>query len=109
MTSPLNMRSLSFTSQMNMNGERRSFSGRSSGGRSINLITLLNAEKEASHIVMLKSFTRYKLLRLKMKLSYSAFANNKTLKEFWFEQILKSLNLFTNTNQLKEKCSITSL
>ena len=49
--------------------------------QSLNLISILNVEKEASHLVMIKSITRYNILRFKMKLSYSAFVRNVIFKE----------------------------
>ena len=48
---------------------------------SLNLITVLNAEKEANHFVMMKSITKFNILRFKMKLSYSAFEGNVIFKE----------------------------
>ena len=48
---------------------------------SLSLTSVLNAEKETSHLVMMKSITRYNILKFKMKLSYSAFVGNVIFKE----------------------------
>ena len=50
---------------------------------SLSLTSVLNAEKETSHLVMMKSITRYNILKFKMKLSYSAFVGNVIFKELF--------------------------
>ena len=50
---------------------------------SLSLTSVLNAEKETSHLVMMKSITKYNILKFKMKLSYSAFVGNVIFKELF--------------------------
>ena len=50
---------------------------------SLSLTSVLNAEKETSHLVMMKSITRYNILKFKMKLSYSASVGNVIFKELF--------------------------
>ena len=55
------------------------------------------AEHAARHEVMIKVITRFNILKMKQKISYSAFMNNITIKELWLQKILETLNILKET------------
>lgn len=56
----------------------------------------------------MKAMTHYNILRVKQKLSYSAFLRSKTIKELWLGQILQTLNMLMRTKQFEETDNMLS-
>lgn len=50
---------------------------------------------------MLRTLFRYKLLRVKMKISFSAMCRTQTLKQLWFNRILTSFNMLKESKQIE--------
>lgn len=55
---------------------------------------------------MLNTLKRYNILKFKMKLSYCAFLNNKTLKELWLGAMLNTLDAMKRTKQFNGGTSV---
>lgn len=56
--------------------------------------------KQIEHDIMCQVFTRYNIMRVRMKLSFSCFIKNMPLNELWMTQILNSFKYLQRTNQI---------
>lgn len=59
-----------------------------------------SSDKKIDPQIMSHVFTKYKLMRVRQKISYQAFLRNQTILEFWVNAIYKSYNCLKDTKQL---------
>lgn len=57
-------------------------------------------KKRIAHQTMLNVFSKYSVMRSRMKLSFCCFTKGATLTEIWLSQISKSFALFVDTGQI---------
>ena len=56
---------------------------------------------------MRKVFTKYQMMRVRMKISFHAFIKNETILEHWLKTIERSIKFLIGSGQLpKEKVSL---
>lgn len=55
---------------------------------------LENIKKRVAHQVMHKTLLKYKILRIRAKISYEAFISRQTISEMFMTRILDTFNLF---------------
>ena len=56
--------------------------------------------KQIDHDLMCQMYTRYNIMRVRMKLSFSCFMKNMPLNELWMKQILLSFKFLQKTGQI---------
>lgn len=62
---------------------------------------IANQKKRVAHQTMIRSFTRYSIMRTRMKLSFLSFLKNESLTELWLKQMSKSFIFFRDSGQIK--------
>ena len=58
-------------------------------------------KKRIAHQTMIKAFTRYSIMRTRMKLSFQSFVKNESLTELWLKQMSKSFKFLRDSGQIK--------
>ena len=48
---------------------------------------------KVEHLIMQKVFTKYQIMRVRQKISFMAFIENKSILEIWLLTIKKSLSV----------------
>ena len=56
---------------------------------------------------MRKIFTKYQIMRVRMKISFDAFLKNETVLELWLKTIFKSVKFFIASKQ-KPKAKLST-
>ena len=88
---------------------RREINLRSKEGEKLNDFDIEYAQKAIAHQVMMNVATKFNIMRVRMKLSYTSYDKGMTIVELWIKQILKSMKFMQTSGQIEVNTNVNKM